>query len=97
MNSESESLSEEPVKENVHPNNDFPSMGVDLVKKINFKVAFFLLLVSMLIFSDVFMENIIPTKYSMGGVPDTKGTMIQLLMLVMAYIVIDLMVKGEIL
>jgi len=79
------------------PDNDFPGMSVDLVKKINFKVAFFLLLIGMFIFSDIFMNNVLPESMHEGGMPTSKGTMVQLMLLVMGYIVIDLLVQGEIL
>lgn len=78
-------------------NGDFPSIGVDLLKKINFKVAIFLFLIGAFILSDIFIENALPRKYINGDCADTSGTMIQLLCLVLAYLIIDLIVQGGLL
>lgn len=91
-----ESLEDKPKKKEKVPENDFPSMGVDLTKKINFKVALFLLLVSVVIFSDVFV-NMLPQKYREGGPANSQGTMIQIGTLTGAYVIIDLLVQGDIL
>jgi hypothetical protein len=76
---------------------DFPSIGVDLLKKTNFKVAIFLFLIGIFIFSDVFIENCLPKKYRDGNCATTQGTVMQLLMLVLCYLVIDLLVSGGLL
>lgn len=77
---------------------DFPSMISDLISSINWKVAFFLLILGVLIFSDVFVELFL-TSFD-GAVyaqdPTTKGTFIQLILFIFGYITIDLLVKGEI-
>jgi hypothetical protein len=78
-------------------NGDFPSMGVDLVKKVNFKVAIFLFLIGIFIFSDIFIEKILPKKYSDGNCATTQGTFIQLLLISFSYIIIDLLVSGGLL
>ncbi len=94
-----EDVPEEPVRHAPMPGgeNDFPSMGVDLVKRVNFKVAFFLLLMGMFLFSDLFVENILSSKHRLADTPNTLGTTIQLVVFVLAYIVIDLLVQGGIL
>jgi len=75
-------------------NDDFPSICTELLKSINWKVAFFLYLISILIFSDLFSETML-TKDSMDGdCPNTKGTMIQITVLVLCYLVLDLIVQG---
>ena len=74
---------------------DFPRIGVDLIKKINFKVAAFLFFVGLFIFSDIFIENFIPRNMVDGFCADSKGTAIQLLVFVLAYIVLDLLVQGR--
>ena len=76
---------------------DFPSMTFDAIKKINIKVAFFLFLISAIIFSDVFIENILSAKYKEGDTPNNKGTIIQLICLVVGYIIIDLLSQTNIL
>jgi hypothetical protein len=75
---------------------DFPSIGVNIIKKINFKISIFLFFIGMFIFSDVFIDNFLPKDNVDGFCTDTKGTMIQLITLVLAYVVIDLMVQSEI-
>ena len=77
-------------------NEDFPSIGIDLIKKINFKIAIFLFFIGLFIFSDVFIENFLPNNTIDGYSADSKGTMIQLLVLVLLYIAIDLLVQGGI-
>ena len=75
---------------------DFPSMTADLFKNTNFKTAVFLFLFGVLIFSDVFIANVLD-KYNgavESGVATTKGTIVQLLVLVVGYLIIDLLVQG---
>ena len=73
---------------------DFPSIGIELLKKTNFKIAIFLFLIGLFIFSDVFIENFLPKNNVDGYCADSKGTMIQLLIFVLLYLVIDLLVQG---
>lgn len=82
------------IKQNLH--DDFPSIFIELIKKINFKVAFFLYFIGVIIFSDVFIENILSKNMINGDCADSKGTMIQLLVLVSAYILIDILVKYQV-
>lgn len=77
--------------------NDFPSMGVDLLKRINFKVGFFLMILGMFLFSDLFVETVLSEHQRSGDMPNTIGTTIQLIIFILAYIVIDLLVQGGIL
>ena len=75
---------------------DLSSMTVDLLKNVNIKTAVFLFLFGVLIFSDVFISNIL-NKYkgaTESGVATTKGTFLQLLVLVVGYTLIDLLVQG---
>jgi hypothetical protein len=80
---------------------DFPSMFVDIFKKINFKIAFFLFIVGIFIFSDIFIENIIkpwsPDSVDGSDVPTSKGVFIQLIFLTLGYIGLDLLVQGGVL
>ena len=73
---------------------DFPSIGIELLKKTNFKIAIFLFLIGIFIFSDIFIENFLPKNNVDGYCADSKGTMIQLLVFVLLYLVIDLLVQG---
>lgn len=77
---------------------DFISMFSDLFNSINYKVAIFLFILGVLIFSDMFIDTFLaPMSDAVeGDTPTTKGTTIQLLALTFGYIVIDLLVSGEI-
>ena len=76
---------------------DFPSMATDMIKGINWKIAFFIFILGIFIFSDVFIEMCLVnfTDTIDGDCPTTKGTIIQLLFLVLGYIILDLSVQGE--
>ena len=75
-------------------NCDFPSIGIDLLKRVNFKVAFFIFIMGLYLFSDVFVEHVLPTSYREGDTANSNGTMVQLIILVFAYMTIDLLVQG---
>jgi hypothetical protein len=91
-------VADKKAQDPVNESSDFPSMGVDLIKRINFKVALFLLFIGLFVFSDVFIENVLPTNYQDGtNCPNTQGTATQLIILVLLYIVIDLLSQGGIL
>jgi len=77
---------------------DFPSMGVDLLKRINFKVSLFLFLIGLFILSDIFIDKFLPVSYQDGtNCPNSSGTVVQLIVLVICYIIVDLLVQGGIL
>jgi hypothetical protein len=80
-------------------NSDFPSMGVDLIKRINVKIAVFLLIIGLFVFSDIFIEKFLasPNFQDGTGCTNTTGTSVQLIILVLSYIVIDLLSQGGIL
>jgi hypothetical protein len=102
MQKDSESLDDKDINKEKYKNqqitggNDFPSMVTDLCKKINIKVAFFLGILSFLVLSDVFIENVIPNKkmYKFGNDVTSMGTIIQIIFLIVGYIIIDLLVQG---
>jgi hypothetical protein len=73
-------------------------MAADLLKSVNFKIAFILFFVGIFIFSDIFIEKILTNinGASYAGNSTTKGTVVQLSMLTMIYVIIDLMVQGDI-
>jgi hypothetical protein len=78
---------------------DFVSIFSDISYNVNWKIAFFLFLLGFLIFSDVFIDLFLNgfSDAVYAGTPTTKGTTIQLLCLTLGYIIIDLLVAGEIL
>jgi len=77
---------------------DFINMTYDLFSAINYKVAILLFILGIIIFSDVFIESFLVGINGAvdGDTPTSKGTGIQLIALTLMYIVIDLMVSGEI-
>ena len=76
---------------------DFPSIFMDITKKINFKLAFFLYIAGIIIFSDIFIENVLSSSMVDGICANTKGTMVQLLLLVISYIILDLSIQTNLL
>jgi hypothetical protein len=94
--SDTETLDNTNEKQQPTNNGDFPSMGMDLMKKINIKISLFLFLIGFFIFSDVFINKVLPPNYHEMGCPTNNGTIVQLLLFVFAYICIDLLAQGEI-
>ena len=78
---------------------DLMKMTGNLITAVNYKVAFLLFIVSMVIFSDVFIDNIILSfsETTEGECTTTKGTMLQLMFMVVAYIILDLVVQYDLL
>ncbi len=77
---------------------DFPSMGMEFLKKVNLKVAIFLFILASFIFSDIFVRSFLKTVSNSTDsldYPNTKGTMIQLTFLVVGYIFLDILVQGR--
>ena len=74
------------------------NMTTDFFGKINFKIAIFLFIFGIFIFSDMFIEHVLSKikDSSAGGESTTKGTLIQLLILVLFYLICDLLVQAEI-
>jgi hypothetical protein len=71
-------------------------MFFSLLKNVNIKIAVFLFFIGMIIFSDLFMNNVL-SKFNnslYGECTTTKGTVIQLLLFVLAYLVLDLLSAG---
>jgi hypothetical protein len=77
---------------------DFPSLGIDLFKKINFKIAIFLFVISFLVNSDIFIEKIlIKFKDAVSGeLPTSHGVIIQIMVIIISYIIIDLLVQSDV-
>lgn len=77
---------------------DLMKISGGVLSNINYKVGFLLFFIGMLIFSDIFIDNVLPaTMHDGAGCPNTVGTVTQLTMLVLIYIVLDLLVKYEVL
>jgi hypothetical protein len=83
---------------NSHNGDDFPSMLITLLKNVHWRVALFLFIACIMIFSNVFVEVILANFKNAvdADCPNSKGTFIQLLFVIVAYITIDLLATGEI-
>ena len=89
---------EEPDDISKSDGHDFPAMTLSLFGKVNIKVAVFLFILSVLIFSDIFVRNVLigfGTAVDQVNCPTTSGTLIQITMLVIGYIILDLLVQGN--
>lgn len=76
---------------------DFPSMLTDMFKGVPWKVSFFLFIIMIFIFSDLYIElflSSIPDTLD-GDSPTTKGTILQITTTIICYIILDLLVQGE--
>jgi hypothetical protein len=83
--------------EEVSKKSDFVSMSGNVLSMINYKVAFFMYIIGMLIFSDLFIEGVLQTMSNdlvEGTCTTTKGTCVQLLFFIIAYILLDLSVAA---
>lgn len=79
---------------------DLLSVSGGLLYNINWKVAIFIFIISIFIFSDLFAEGFlknIDSSFTDGTNTTNKGTIAQILTLVASYIGMDLLVKYEIL
>jgi len=77
---------------------DFMKLSGNLLSNINYKMVFIIFFIGMLIFSDIFIENVI-SRFSDAVYHESvtsKGTMIQLLFLCLAYIIFDLLNKYDV-
>ena len=88
-----EITSEKPTTKDL---SDFTTMGAELAYKINFKTAILLFLAGLIIFSSRF-ENALPDHYKDIDSTNSKGTMLQLSLLAVIYLIIDLLIQGELL
>ena len=79
---------------------DFVKITGGVLSSINFKIAFLIFAIGLIIFSDIFVNNVlmeIPDAVQPGEVITTKGTLLQLTFLVLGYIICDLLVQYEVL
>lgn len=79
------------------PKSDFVSMSSNLLFQINFKMGGILFLLGMIIMSHEFMDGFL---HHIDGAVDgvcatSKGTIIQLTVFVLCYLVLDLLNKAE--
>jgi hypothetical protein len=95
--SDSDSDVEETPKSKKNKKTDFMRMTGNLISNINYKVAFLLFMIGMIVFSDIFIDGFLShiNDTVSGECPTTKGTMLQLLFMVLAYIILDLVVQYD--
>jgi len=97
LSDDDDEIEETPSKK--HKKTDLMKMTGNMLSTINYKVAFLLFVVSMILFSDVFINTVL-TEFSdtiEGECTTTKGTMMQLTFMILAYVVLDLVVQYELL
>jgi hypothetical protein len=88
-------IDSEPIRI-VKTNDAVGTMFVDMLSKINFKIAFFLLFAFIIISSDVFVNRIL---YNFGGATEGKnttnyGAALQGMFLALGYIIMDIFVRS---
>ena len=86
------------MEEDVDPKkSDFVKISSETFTTLNIKIAVFLFFIGMVIFSDVFISNIlvkIPDSTE-GESTTTKGTIAQLTIFVLMYLLVDLIVQKK--
>lgn len=87
------------VKSDDGGTDDLITITKDLGHNINWKVALFLFAISLFVMSDLFVEKFLSLVNNTVDIdtPNNKGTIIQVMVIVFSYIVVDLFVKREIL
>jgi hypothetical protein len=87
----------EPIKV-VKPNDAVGSMFVDLLSRINIKVALFLLFTFVILSSDVFTNRILSSVSGAvnGKISTNYGTFLQGMLLAISYIIIDILVRNNV-
>ena len=94
---DNEEEEETPKKRKKAKKTDFMQMSGNMLSNINIKMSFILFFLGMIIFSDLFIDGFL-NKFDgavHGECTTTKGTIIQLLFLVIGYIIMDLVTKYE--
>lgn len=73
---------------------DFLSITMKLISSVHYKIAIFIFIIGMVVFSDLFVHKILSKIDGATSVEEnatTKGTIIQLMVLTMMYIVVDML------
>ncbi len=75
---------------------DFISITTSLIKNINYKMGLFLFFVCMIIFSNLFNDKVLTMfdNATYNDCANSKGTIIQITMLVLVYLILDLIQKA---
>jgi hypothetical protein len=84
------------VDDQVTKKSDLMKVSGGVISHIRIKMGFLLFFFGMLIFSDIFVDNLLNEKMHDGaGCPNTLGTVTQLTCLVLLYLVLDLLDQYE--
>lgn len=77
---------------------DFPSLFADLFMKINWKMAFFLFIFFIILTSDIFIDKYLrKIPDSVNNMTSTnKGTVIQAVVLVLFFVIMDAIISSGI-
>jgi hypothetical protein len=88
-----------PVVYSMKKSTSFPQIIANMLMCINWKVAAFLFIMGLFLFSDLFIDSILrQVPGSVDGItPSSKGTLIQMSLLVLSYIFVDSMIKINVL
>ena len=76
---------------------DLVTILSNVVTNINYKGAILLFIVGIIIYSDLFIHNVLSKipNASSGDTVYTKGSMIQLIIMILSFIVIDLLTNYQ--
>ena len=81
----------------ITPKSDFVEMMNGILGELNIKMSMFLFIIGMFLFSDMFINSVL-SKFDntiAGECTTTKGTIIQLTLFILCYLVLDLLMKGK--
>jgi len=76
---------------------DFVELTNNIAGEVNVKMGIFLFIIGMFLFSDMFINTVL-TKFDnavAGECTTTKGTIVQLTLFIICYLVLDLLMKGK--
>lgn len=75
---------------------DFPSLFADLFTKINWKMCFFLFIIYILLNSDIFIDRFLSRRDGLvdNMTPTDKGTIVQAILLILLFIIMDAILRS---
>jgi len=74
---------------------DLMKISGNLISNINYKLAFFMFVIGMFIFSDIFIDSVLSTMNGAvdGDCPTTQGTIVQLIIFCLIMLFLDILIK----
>lgn len=88
----------EVITPNNSQQNSFPVMLTKMFTHINWRIGLFIFVLGIFVFSDVFIELFlsgVPGATSLGNAT-TKGTIIQMVIITIAYLLVDVLVQSDV-